>query len=297
MTLALAEDRTQDGAGRGDAAPDDAVRRSELARFLRSRRERITPDEVGLASGGRRRTPGLRREEVASLAGVGVTWYTWLEQARAIRASAAVADAIARALLLDPTERRHLFALVGVGDPVPHDACDAVPSGVRSMVDELDPLPAAVVNARHDLLAHNRAYNHLVADLDAVPVEERNCMWLVFTHPAWRDVLEDWEDVACRMVAQFRACMAEHLDDSSWSALVDRLHAESPEFARLWSRNEVRAPDTTTRRFRHPRVGRLELRPTAMWLAPRHGTRLLTYTPADATTRARLDDLVAPDHG
>lgn len=286
MAVVIAED------DRSAPAPDDRARRAELAGFLRSRRERITPDEVGLPAGGRRRTPGLRREEVAILAGVGVTWYTWLEQARDIRASAAVADALARALLLDPTERSHLFTLVGLPDPVAVHDCEAVPSGVAAMVDRLDPFPACVQNARYDVLAHNRAYNRLVTDVDALAPEERNCLWLTFTHPAWRAVLDDWEGVACRMVAQFRAHMAEHLDDSSWAALVERLRATSPEFRRLWSHNEVLPIDTSVKRFHNPEVGVVDLSVTAMWLAPRAGTRLLTYTPVDGRSRARLEALV-----
>src|SRR5262245_17838156 len=132
-------------------APSDP-RREELAAFLRSRRERITPEQVGLPRGRRRRTPGLRREEVAQLAAVGVTWYTWLEQARDIQVSAQVLDAIARALQLDRSERAHLFALAGSADPSPGSDCSGVTPALRMMLDRLEPYPACVQNSRYDVL-------------------------------------------------------------------------------------------------------------------------------------------------
>src|SRR5947199_5879920 len=138
----------QPGTGMGT----DAVRRGELAAFLRSRRERITPDQVGLPPGGRRRTPGLRREEVAQLAGVGVTWYTWLEQGRDIHASEQVLDAIANTLRLDPNERSHLFTLAGLPEAPGLRECRAVPEPVHVMLRQLEPFPACVQNARTDIL-------------------------------------------------------------------------------------------------------------------------------------------------
>ncbi|WP_148668724.1 helix-turn-helix transcriptional regulator, partial [Streptomyces sp. WAC05950] len=130
-------------------APGSDVRRHELAEFLRSRRERLTPERVGLVRGPRRRTPGLRREEVAHLSSVGVTWYTWLEQARDIQVSGQVLDAVARALLLDVSERAHLFALAGSQDPAPPAECPSVTPAVRAVLDQLGPIPACVQNSRY----------------------------------------------------------------------------------------------------------------------------------------------------
>ncbi|WP_079138150.1 helix-turn-helix transcriptional regulator [Actinacidiphila rubida] len=270
-----------------------AVRRRELASFLRSRRERISPDQVGLPPGRRRRTPGLRREEVAQLAAVGVTWYTWLEQAREIQVSGQVADAIARALMLDTTERQHLFTLAGTADPHPHLDCPGMSPAVRAMLDQLEPLPAAVVNSRYDIVAYNRTYGRLVSDLDALPREDRNLMWLAFTDPQWRERMVDREENIRLMAAKFRASMAEHLAEPAWKTLLKRLQQTSPDFCEMWERHEVLKPDGHIKRYLNPEVGLLAFDFTHLWLGPGPGPRLVTYTPADDTTRERLARLHA----
>src|SRR5580698_1009266 len=169
-----------------DRRQELAHRRQELAGFLRSRRERIAPEQVGLPPASRRRTPGLRREEVATLAGVGVTWYTWLEQGRDINASPQVLDAVSRTLLLDPHEREHLFRLVVVAKASTEGDCTAVPPTVALLLDKLEPWPATVRNARYDCLAFNRGYERLVGGLAEVPFEERNTLWRAFMNPGCR---------------------------------------------------------------------------------------------------------------
>src|SRR5580698_2649646 len=166
-------------------------RRRELAAFLRSRRERIAPELVGLPPAPRRRTPGLRREEVATLAGVGVTWYTWLEQGRDINVSPQVLDAVARTLLLDPQERGHLFRLAEVPDASPETDCQVVTPAVQALLDKLDPYPAAVRNARFDLLGCNRAYDLMTGTCGGLPFEERNSLWRTFTCPEVRAAMVD----------------------------------------------------------------------------------------------------------
>ncbi|MEU6342748.1 helix-turn-helix transcriptional regulator [Streptomyces sp. NPDC046977] len=268
-----------------------AAARLELASFLRSRRERIAPEQVGLPPGRRRRTPGLRREEVAQLAAVGVTWYTWLEQAREIQISAQVADAVARALMLDPNERTHLFLLAGVTDPNPLARCPGMSDQIRELLAKLEPLPAAVLNSRTDVIAHNRTYGRLVADLDALPFEDRNIMWLAFTDPAWRVGMPDWKETSRLMVAKYRSAMAGHLAEPAWKSLVKRLEQASPEFRELWERHEVQEPENRTKRFLNPHVGLLTFDFTHLWLGPRQGPRLVTYTPADDVTRERVQRL------
>jgi transcriptional regulator with XRE-family HTH domain len=278
----------------------DELRRRELAAFLRSRRERIMPEQVGLPPGGRRRTPGLRREEVAQLAGVGVTWYTWLEQGRDISVSEQVLTAVARTLMLDPHEQAHLFTLAGSAAPVPLPDGEPVPPAVRVLLDTLEPLPASVQNARYDILAFNRTYGGMMVDLDTMPYEDRNTLWLLFTNPVWRAAVVDWEDAVSRMVAQYRAAMAEHVAEPSWKCLVKRLRQASPEFAALWERHDVRPPENRTKQFRHPRVGLIRFDYTNLWLAPQRGTRLITYTPADEESWSRLRalrDLIAKGEG
>ncbi|MEZ0091650.1 helix-turn-helix transcriptional regulator [Streptacidiphilus sp. EB129] len=271
----------------------EEVRRRELAAFLRSRRERISPEQVGLPAVGRRRTPGLRREEVAQLAAVGVTWYTWLEQARAIQVSPQVLDAIARGLLLDFNERQHLFALADAADPMPRPTCPTVTPAVLTIMEQLEPLPAVAMNNRYDILAYNRTYGRLFGDLDAIAPEDRNAMLLAFTHPGWKRTLVDYEAATAMMVAKFRSAMADHVAEPAWKSLVKRLLLASPEFDAQWRRHEVGTSEHGEKRFLNPEVGLLHFEFTSMWLGPRQGTRMVTYTPADDETRERVEKLHA----
>jgi len=267
---------------------DEQVRRQELASFLRSRRERISPEQAGLPLTGRRRTPGLRREEVAHLAGMGVTWYTWLEQGRDIKVSEQVLAAIAGTLRLDPYERAHLYMLAGhPAPPMVHDST-AIPSAMLVMVRQLEPIPAAVINARFDLLAWNRTYERLVGGVDDLPYEDRNWLLLMFTSPKWRANLLDWEDAAARLVGRFRSGMAAHATESGWKGLVRRLRQESPDFERLWDQHEVRGPENFTKHFLHPEVGLMTLDYMQLSFGERSAIKLATYTPADEESWAKV---------
>jgi transcriptional regulator with XRE-family HTH domain len=274
----------------------ELLRRQELGTFLRSRRERITPQQVGLISAGRRRTPGLRREELAQMAGVGVTWYTWLEQGRDINVSGQVLEAICRALLLDPSERSHVMNLAGLDD---HDfvvrECRALSPSVQVMLDQLSPFPASVTNARFDLLAFNDVYRRLITDLGEVPLEDRNTLWLGFTDPAWRAALVDWELGMSRMVAQYRLNMADHVGEPSWKDLVRRLSDASPEFVDMWSRRDVQGVENRAKLLMNTHVGLLRLHHTSYWIGPRSGTRVVVYTPLDEEARRRLEKLALVD--
>jgi transcriptional regulator with XRE-family HTH domain len=275
------------------ARPDvDAVRRSELAAFLRSRRERISPVGAGFPAVGRRRTPGLRREEVAQLAGVGVTWYTWLEQGRDIKVSDSVLNSVARTLQLDPHERAHLYTLAGATAPLVDDEIDEIPAGIRATLRQVEPFPAVVQNARYDMLAYNRTYGRLAVDLDALHPSERNCMWQLFSNPEWRKAFPDREHGARRMVAQFRAGMAEHVAEPAWKASLRRLRT-CPHFVALWDQHEVDTTPMRSKRVRNPIVGILDFDVVNTWLQPRAGVRLLVFAPSDAETGRRLDRLQA----
>jgi hypothetical protein len=269
------------------------IRRHELAAFLRSRRERITPEQVGLPRGRRRRTPGLRREEVAHLSAVGVTWYTWLEQARDIQVSVQVLDALARALLLDPSERAHVFQLAGAVDPTPATVYPSVTPALQAVLDQMEPIPACVQNSRYDILAYNRTYGLLLCDLDAVPPEDRNCMILCYLHPGWRSSIVNLEETQRLMAARLRASMAGHLAEPAWKMLLKRLRTESPEFREVWDRHEVRAHRTKSKEFRNRHVGRITVDHTDLWLSPEAGARMVTYVPVDEESRERLERLHA----
>jgi transcriptional regulator with XRE-family HTH domain len=269
-------------------------RRSELAAFLRSRRERIRPEDVGYPPGPRRRTPGLRREEVAQLAGVGVTWYTWLEQGRDINVSTQVLDAIARTLRLDRTERAHLYLLAGFNTGPTEPECSALGDAHRAMLRQLLPYPAVVLTSRYDVLAYNEAYRHLVIDVDEVPLGDRNLLIMAFTYPHWLDRFADSCQAEAYLVASFRAAMAGHLGEQRWIDLVDRLRAESPRFAELWEHHEVAGHSNRVKVVDSPRAGVLRLESVNLWLTPDNARRLVCYTPNDAETAARLGRLVGP---
>ncbi|CAL9438934.1 hypothetical protein SUDANB96_02218 [Streptomyces sp. enrichment culture] len=278
---------------RHDGIMTTEVRRHELAAFLRHRREHISPEQVGLPRGRRRRTPGLRREEVAQLSAVGVTWYTWLEQARPIQVSVQVLDALARALRLDANERAHLFQLAGAVDPTPATSCPSVTEAMRGVLEQLEPYPACLQNSRYDILAYNRTYGMLLCDLDAVPAQDRNCLILSYTHDEWRSSIVHLEEVQRLMAARFRAAMAGHLGEPAWKMLLKRLRAESEEFREAWERHEVVAHRSKRKQFLNRHVGLVTVDHTDLWLAPEAGPRMVTYVPADEVSRERLERLHA----
>jgi transcriptional regulator with XRE-family HTH domain len=248
----------------------------------------VSPASVGLPAGSRRRTPGLRREELAQLAGVGVTWYTWLEQGRSINVSGQVLGAVARALRLDANERVHLFTLAGAIDPAAAIEPETLPRAVLAMLDALEPHPAYVVNTRWDLLAYNSASCRLLGDLGAVPASQRNVMRLAFTQPSWSRMIVDWPYEAAWHVAMFRAAMAGHTGEPAWQALADELCAQSPIFAELWARHDVARPATRVKRFDHPVAGRLSLETTSLRPTERPQARMVVYLPADEASAAGL---------
>lgn len=246
----------------------DEIRLQQLGEFLRSRRDRIAPETVGISPGPRRRSKGLRREEVADLAGVGVTWYTWLEQARDIHVSDDVLAAIARALRLDADETTHLFALARCPRPQPTITPmpePLVPAAHQAVLDALDPNPAHIRDRRWNLLAWNDAFAASTG-FDRVPPEERNLLWLLFTQPTVRQLVPDWEDLAEFAVAHFRFEVGPFLSDDRVCEIVDALREQSPEFCKLWSICDVYSASGSQTEWKHPRAGRLELERCAMAL-------------------------------
>ncbi|MFD1050387.1 helix-turn-helix transcriptional regulator, partial [Kibdelosporangium lantanae] len=235
-----------------------------------------------------------RREEVAQLAGVGVTWYTWLEQGRDIKVSESVLAAVAATLRLDPHERAHLYTLAGSAQPPKAKNCFVLSPEVETMLRQLEPLPAMVANTRTDILGYNRVFGKLF-DLDRIPFEDRNSLLQMCTNPDWRARLVDIEDGLPRSVANFRKAMAAHLTDSSWKGLVRRLQAESPQFAELWERHDVMGLENLTKRIRHPQVGVMSFAYTSMWFGPRSEVRMTTYTPSNEETWDMIRTLAATD--
>jgi len=268
-----------------------ARRRDDLAQFLRSRRARITPADVGIPAGLRRRTPGLRREEVAQLAGVGVTWYTWLEQGRPIHASTQVLDAIARTLRLDQAEREHLYRLADV-PAVPSAPTECLPAEIQTILDALVPVPAVVYNGRYDVLAWNATYEALFPGLTNAPPETRNALWQLFVVPPCCSVVGNWDAEVRTLVATFRASFGRHLGEPAWTSFVERLSAVSPTFTEMWADHDVASPGSRVKIFVQ-NVGetRVNTTATSLGISASPETRLVVYTPmtdADASALAEL---------
>ncbi|WP_424887335.1 helix-turn-helix transcriptional regulator [Streptomyces sp. XH2] len=255
--------------------------RRELGAFLRSRRERITPDEVGLPHAGRRRrTPGLRREELALLAGISATWYTYLEQGRDIRASEQVLDALASALRLGRHERGHLFRLAGHAPASEAEADEPEPlaAEVAAVPLLLQPHPAYIIGGNYDVLSRNRAADELFPNLTAAAAERpANFARWVFLEPAARDVLVDWELDARGLLARLRTLAGRHPGDLRYTRLIDELRAGSPEMRAWWPQYDVQARRSGRKRLRCPGRGVVEFAYTAFHLAEQPDRTLVIY--------------------
>jgi transcriptional regulator with XRE-family HTH domain len=231
--------------------------RDDLGAFLRSRRDSLTPADVGLPPGRSRRTPGLRREEIAMLAGVSVTWYTWLEQGRRINASIDVLEALARALRLDDAGRQHVLALATRSPSGPVDPVEHAPDALMRLIESMEPAPAYVLGPRWDFLAWNRAQSRLYPTIDRLEQADRNLLWVVFAEPNARRLVADWPQQARRIMAEFRAGTALLRGDAGVVELVERLRRASVEFADWWQQVDVAQFQTRVRRYHHHRAGEL----------------------------------------
>jgi transcriptional regulator with XRE-family HTH domain len=252
--------------------------RGELAAFLRARREALRPDQVGLPAGRRRRTPGLRREEVAMLAGVSLTWYTWLEQGRRINASHDVLQAIGRALRLDEAGREHLIALTEPGTAAV-DAPEEAPTAMGRLLDALLPAPAYVLGPYWDVLAWNSAQARLYPRIEELAPPRRNLLWMLFADPATRRLIVDWDIHARQALAEFRSATTSVRNEPRMRALVDLLVAEGHEFADWWSEHDVAQFETRVRRFDHPAAGRLTFEYQQLTPAEWPTLRVVTHLP------------------
>jgi transcriptional regulator with XRE-family HTH domain len=263
-------------------------RRAELGKFLRARRARLSPADFGMPDGSRRRTPGLRREEVALLAGVGVSWYTWLEQGREINASTQVLDALARVLRLDRAERWHMYVLAEAVPVLVSDGRCPVPDAISEIARSLDPLPAVVVNARFDILEQNDAFRDLFRDWHLLPCVHRNSLWCSITEPRAREMFPQYEENVRYMVARFRAAYARHVGDPDWEEDIRRLSGLSSEFTQLWALHEVAEFQPRVRTFIHPEAGPLTFTTSELQVPAPPEARIVVYTPAEDETRKRL---------
>ena len=266
--------------------------RSELANFLRTRRSHLSPAEVGLPRTTRRKTAGLRREEVAQLADVGVTWYTWLEQGRDIHVSTQVLESLAHTFRLTPAEKAHLFLLAGQASPAyPVPQQEQVSPFLSSFLEHMGTSPAYITGRRWDVLAWNRAACQIFGNFATIPVEERNIVRFIFTDEEYRRRCGDWEGVAQRVLAQFRASSSQYRHDAQFSALITELQQRSPEFACWWSKHEVQGRQDGRKEFIHPQVGSLVFEHSTFQIEGSPGLKMVVYLPACEETARKLEQL------
>ena len=265
---------------------------NELGTYLRDRRTRLDPAALGF-SGERRRTPGLRREEVALRANISPTWYTWLEQGRGGAPSADVLERIAKGLMLTEPEREHLFML-GLGRPpeVRYKPVDGVTPRLQRILDALEVSPAIIKTATWDVIAWNRAAAAVLTDYALIPREQRNILRLIFGSSRVRAAQADWRSVARFAVGAFRADVARAGAGEEASRLIEELSRTSPEFEALWRDNDVVAHGEGLKRIRHPEAGLLELEFSAFAVDGRPELGMVVYNPASDATAQRIRALI-----
>jgi len=266
----------------------------ELAAFLRTRRERLDPRDFGLPSRRlARRTPGLRREEVAELAGVSIDYIVRLEQARGLRPSVDVVEALARALRLAPDERAYLFDLTQQRPRnADRPATTAAPPLAR-LVADLSPLPAMLMNHRYDILAWNGEMARLLLDFDTLPPSQRNSMWLCLMHPEIREFYVDRERVVREGIAHLRAAWAAHSEDQALAELIAEFTDRDEEFARLWAERDVKVNGRGHKVMRHPDVGVIAVNFEVLMPLEDTDQRLMICRAADDESRSALGRLCA----
>jgi MmyB-like transcription regulator ligand binding domain/Helix-turn-helix domain len=271
------------------------TRRAELAAFLRACRARLTPADVGLpesSASGRRRTPGLRREEVSQLSGVGITWYTWLEQGRDISTSTQVIDALARALLLTGDQHRHLRELADLPPPEPPAPPGDILPRLQRLVDAAAPSPASVYDEHFDYLVWNQSYALVRHDPAALPASRRNTLWMMFADPGNRARMVRWEPAARAVLSQFRAAASRRPDDPRFAELVAALTEASPQFRDWWAEYPVRYFRPATIAVRHPQAGLIQLEMFQLRLVDQPSLVMVIQVPASTTYLARVTSLL-----
>ncbi|MWC27004.1 MmyB family transcriptional regulator [Paenibacillus sp. MMS18-CY102] len=279
---------------------NQTARLAALSSFLKAQRSKISPQSAGLPPGIRRRTPGLRREEVAQLAGVSTTWYTWLEQGRDIQASANVLDAIAAALRLTHDERNYLHALAldtsssgGVSAELQHYKPDTISAPLGKILQELRLCPTIVSDRRCQIVGWNEAAAHVFLDFEQVPEAERNMIRLLFTRQELRRLAGNWEQFASGFLSIFRAYYGQYVEDGWYDQFLEEMQAVHPGFQALWEHSEVRTAPEVELEFRHAKAGKMLFHLTSLQLQGGSDLRCSIYTPAaESRTEAKLAKLM-----
>ncbi len=263
----------------------------ELADFLKTRRAKILPSQVGLPQGTRRRTPGLRREEVAQLAGIGVTWYTWLEQGRPIQVSTQILESLSQVFLLDRNERNHLFTLARQPQPVELPSYQGVinPS-IQNVLDSLTLSPSFIMDQRWNVIGWNKAAGFVFGDYSKMNVRERNIVWMMFTNSEYKELFVDWEAHAQGMLARFRISCGQYIEDPWFVEFISDLKVKSKEFYLWWSRHEVQSIGEVNKKINHPIVGSIEFEFCSFDISDKPNLKLIINTPlADTDTIQKME--------
>lgn len=266
---------------------NDDYRYKELADFLKIRRQKISPSQVGLPTTERRRTPGLRREEVAQLSGIGLTWYTWLEQGRPIHVSTSIIESLSRVLLLDAAERRHLYLLAN--QPFPNEILEderAVSPALMHFLDSLILYPAMVTDQRWNVVAWNRAADLLYGSFREMSERERNIVWRMFTDEKHRQQCPEWEINAKQLLGNFRASCGQYIEDPWLVAFVEDLKQESVEFEAWWSLHEIDDSRETYKNLNHPMAGLLSFEVNSFDVMDGTRLKLMIHVPKPGTDTA-----------
>ena len=265
---------------------------NRLGGYLRNRRTKLDPASFGY-SNGRRRTAGLRREEVAQRANISATWYTWLEQGRGGSPSADVLDRLARALTLTEVEREHLFLLgLGRSPEVRYRGSDAITPRLQRLLDALTYSPAIVRTATWDVIAWNRAAASVLTDYGSLPPDQRNILRMIFCDSRVRAAQSEWEAVARFVVGAFRVDAARAGADAEVAPLVEELCRSSPEFASMWRDNDVQTHGDGVKHLRHPKLGPIALEYSAFAVDGRPDLSLIVYNPATSADQKLIESLV-----
>ena len=275
---------------------NEKQRYNELADFLKTRRAKILPSQVGLSTGTRRRTPGLRREEVAQLAGIGLTWYIWLEQGRPIHVSTQVIESLSKVLLLDKQERIHLYLLAN--QPLPVDIPSyhgSVSPILQHVLDSLMYSPSLVTDQRWNVIAWNKAACLIFGEFSEMNVRERNIVWAVFTDDKYKQLLVNWNQNAKDLIGRFRSTCGQYIEDSWLSQFIDDLKMQSTEFNLWWSLHEINSNSEIYKQLNHPIAGILDFEVSNFDVSDNSGLKLIVHTPlietdTDVKMKALLEE-------
>ncbi|MCH5585585.1 helix-turn-helix transcriptional regulator [Shimazuella sp. AN120528] len=272
---------------------NEDTRLKALSEFLKTHRAKLQPHEVGLPSIGRRRTPGLRREEVAQLAGISTTWYTWFEQGRNITLTSSVLNSISSALQLNEEEKKYLFMLALDQPTLPNsEKAPEISSGMKAILHELRHFPTIVSDSRCNIIEWNQAAAGVFLNFDQIPQEERNMIWLLFTRRELRQLAVNWPDFVRGFLALFRSYYGKYMGDPWYNEFISKLSAKNADFQSFWHQNDVSSSPEVFIEFRHAKMGKMLFDLTSLDIKENSDIRCSVFTPSDKNTEIKMKQIV-----